>query len=278
MALQLTMSFWEHLEELRKRFIRIIAAILGLFVFFFAFGLEMIVVGGLKIVYPVPTTENPMSAVVFKKIVTDLVPATVNGQEIPVYASLAGGMMTLMYVSIFLAIVFAMPLIVHQVWSFLAPALHSKEKRMIYKMTVPAICLFIIGCLFAYFIILPFTVNFLLGVVFAIGGTPLITVDDLVSFILLFTLAFGVVFELPIIMAGITRLGVIEAKFWKENWRWAFLGAILFGGLITPDGSGITQIMVAIPMMVLYLFGYIISIRIEKKRNQRLGYTADIKP
>jgi sec-independent protein translocase protein TatC len=263
------MSFWEHLEELRKRFIRIIGTILGLFVFFFAFGLDMIVVGGFKIVYPVPTVENPISAVVFKKIVFDLVPQTVNGQEIPVYASLAGGMMTLLYVSIFLAIIFAMPLIVHQVWTFLAPALHAREKRMIFKMTIPAILLFITGCLFAYILILPFTVNFLLGVVFAIGGTPLITVDDLVGFILLFTLAFGVVFELPIIMAGITRLGVIEPVFWKNNWRWAFLGAVLFGGLITPDGSGITQLMVAIPMMVLYVIGYIISVQIGKKMKRR---------
>jgi sec-independent protein translocase protein TatC len=207
--------------------------------------------------------------VVFRKIVSDLVPSQVNGQDIQIYATLAGGMMTLLYVSIFLAIVFAMPLIVHQVWTFLAPALHAKEKRMIYKMTIPAIILFIIGCLFAYMLILPFTINFLLGVVLAIGGTPLVTVDDLVSFILLFTLAFGVVFELPIIMAGITRLGVIEAKFWKDNWRWAFLGAILFGGLITPDGSGITQLMVAIPMMFLYLIGYIISLRIDKKMGRR---------
>jgi sec-independent protein translocase protein TatC len=263
--LELSMSFWEHLEELRKHFIRIIAAILGLFVFFFAFGLDTIVVGGIKIVYPVPTIENPISAMVFKQIVTDLVPATVNGQEIPVYATLVGGMMTLVYVSIFLAIIFAMPLIVHQIWSFLAPGLHPREKKMIYKMVVPAIILFIIGCLFAYFLILPFTINFLLGVVSAIGANPLVTVDDLISFILLFTLAFGVVFELPIIMAGITKLGVIEPVFWKEHWRWAFLGAILFGGLITPDGSGITQLMVAIPMMVLYVIGYLISKRIGKK-------------
>jgi sec-independent protein translocase protein TatC len=269
MKFELRMSFWEHLEELRKHFIRIIATILVLFVFFFAFGLNTAVVAGITIVYPIPTTENPISAMVFKQIVNDLIPDTVNGQQIQVYATLAGGMMTLLYVSIFLAIVFAMPLIIHQLWSFLAPGLHPHEKRMIYKMVIPAILLFITGCLFAYIIILPFTINFLLGVVFAIGGTPLITVDDLVSFILLFTLAFGVVFELPIIMAGITRLGVIEPVFWKENWRWAFLGAILFGGLITPDGSGITQLMVAIPMMVLYAFGYLISLRIGAKMRKR---------
>jgi sec-independent protein translocase protein TatC len=263
------MSFWEHLEELRGRLITIFATVIILFVFFFAFGFRATNVGGITLVYPIPTMDDPVSAVFFRKFVTDLVPATVNGQDIMVYATLTGGMMTLFYVSIFLALIFSMPLIIYQIWSFLAPGLHSHEKRMITKMVIPAIFLFIIGCLFAYMIILPFTINFLLGVVFAIDSTPLVTVDDLISFILLFTLAFGVVFELPIIMAGITRLGVIEPIFWKENWRWAFLGAILFGGLITPDGSGITQMMVAIPMMILYFIGYIISKRIVYKKMRK---------
>ena len=174
-------------------------------------------------------------------------------------------MITLFYVSIFLALIFAMPLIIYQIWAFLAPGLYPGEKRLIFKMTVPAFVLFIMGCLFAYLIILPFTIEFLIGVIFAIGGQPLITVDDLITFILLFTLAFGIIFELPIIMAGITRLGVVEPAFWKAHWRWAVLGSVLFGGLITPDGSGITQMMVAIPMLILYAVGYFVSKRMAKR-------------
>ncbi len=264
MILEGRMSFWEHMEELRRRLISVFAVVVINFVFFFTFGFNSSVVGGVTIIYPIPTMDNPVSAVFFRKILTDLVPATVNGQPIEVYASLTGGMTTLLYVSISLSVIFSMPLIVYQLWSFLSPALREREKRMIMKMVIPAIMLFIIGCLFAYIIILPFTVNFLLGVIFAIEGTPLVTVEDLVTFILLFTLAFGVVFELPIIMAGITKLGVIEPVFWKENWRYAFIGAILFGGLITPDGSGITQLMVAIPMMILYVIGYFVSKMVRK--------------
>ncbi len=261
MALELSMSFWEHLEELRKRLIVIIATILVLFVLFFAFGIGSTEIGGFTIMFPYPTLDDPIAAMFFKRILADLVPSTVNGVEIQVYATLTGGMLTLFYVSLFLAIIFAMPLIIYETWAFLAPGLFPNEKRMIMRMIVPAVLLFAIGCLFAYYIILPFTISFLISYVFAIGGQPLITVDDLIGFILLFTLAFGIVFELPIIMAGITRLGVIEPKFWKDNWRWAIIAAILFGGLITPDGSGITQLMVAIPMIILYGIGYFISKR-----------------
>ena len=265
MALENKMSFWEHLEELRKRLIIIIASVLVLSVYFFAFGYNTFMVGGITLAYPIPTLDRPISAIFFRKILADLVPATVNGQPIDIYASLVGGMMTLFYISIFLALIFAMPMIVYQIWAFLAPGLYPNEKRLMMRMVVPAVILFIMGCLFAYVIILPFTIHFLIGVIFAIGGQPLITVDDLITFVLLFTLAFGVVFELPIIMAGITKLGVVEPAFWKNNWRWAILGSVLFGGLITPDGSGITQMMVAIPMMILYAVGYFVSKRVARK-------------
>lgn len=264
MVLELKMSFWEHLEELRKRLIIIFATVIILFVYFFAFGYSSTSIGGITLVYPIPTMDDSISAVFFRKILDDLVPATVNGQPIEVYAGLTGGMVTLFYVSIFLALIFAMPLIVHQLWSFFAPGLYSHEKRLIMKMVFPAFALFLIGCLFAYMIIIPFIIKFLIDVIFAVGGEPLVTVEDLITFILLFTLAFGIVFELPIIMAGITKLGVIEPQFWKENWRWALIGSLLFGGVITPDGSGITQLMVAIPMMVLYAIGYLVSKRMRK--------------
>lgn len=264
MLLALKMSFWEHLEELRKRLIIIFATVIILFVYFFAFGYSSASIGGITLVYPIPTMDDSISAVFFRKILDDLVPATVNGQPIEVYAGLTGGMTTLFYVSIFLALVFAMPMIIYQLWAFFAPGLFPNEKKLMRKMVLPAFALFLIGCLFAYMIIIPFIIKFLIDVIFAVGGEPLITVEDLITFILLFTLAFGVVFELPIIMAGITKLGVIEPQFWKENWRWALIGSLLFGGVITPDGSGITQLMVAIPMMILYAIGYLVSKRMRK--------------
>jgi sec-independent protein translocase protein TatC len=258
------MSFWEHMEELRIRLIIVMATVLILFVFFFAFGYTEVTIGGITLVFPYPTLEDPIAAVFFRKILADLVPETVNGQQIEVYAGLTGGMVTLFYTSIFLAVTFSMPIIIYQLWAFLAPGLYAHEKKLMAKMVVPAFLLFLIGCLFAYIIIMPFIISFLISYILSIGGEPLIRVEDLIAFILLFTLAFGVIFELPIIMAGITRLGVVEPKFWKNNWRWAVIGSVLFGGVITPDGSGITQMMVAIPMLILYTIGYFLSKRMRK--------------
>ena len=101
MVLELRMSFWDHLEELRKRLIIIFATVIVLFVYFFAFGYSSTNIGGITLVYPIPTMDDSISAVFFRKILDDLVPATVNGQSIEVYAGLTGGMVTLFYVSIF---------------------------------------------------------------------------------------------------------------------------------------------------------------------------------
>ena len=85
-----------------------------------------------------------------------------------------------------------------------------------------------------------------------------------ISFVIIFLIAYGLVFELPIIMVGLTRLGVVSPEFWAENWRYAFVGMIIFGAVVTPDGSGVTQIIVAAPMMVLYVIGYFIAKRMQK--------------
>jgi sec-independent protein translocase protein TatC len=88
----------------------------------------------------------------------------------------------------------------------------------------------------------------------------------------IFLIAYGLVFELPIIMAGLTNLGVVQAEFWKENWRYAFVGMVIFGAIVTPDGSGITQLIVAFPMMLLYVIGYFIAKRMQKVKKGE-GYS-----
>jgi sec-independent protein translocase protein TatC len=91
----------------------------------------------------------------------------------------------------------------------------------------------------------------------ALGAQTLITVDDLISFVLLFTLAFGLSFQLPIIMVMLTSLGIVDAQFWKKNFSYAVVAIVVFGAFITPDTSGITMWFVAIPMIVLYVIGYL---------------------
>jgi sec-independent protein translocase protein TatC len=84
--------------------------------------------------------------------------------------------------------------------------------------------------------------------------------------VVIFLLAFGFIFDIPVFMAALTWAGVVKAESWKGGWRWAFAAAIVVGAVITPDGSGVTQMMVAVPIMVLYGAGYAVSRMIERSR------------
>lgn len=219
------------------------------------------------LVYPYPTLKNSFSAALFRRMWDYLVPMNLNGVVIKPYASLGGGIMLLVIMSLFLAITFSMPMTLWELAKFVSPALKERERRGIIKTIIPATILFLGGCAFAFFLLIPFTIHFLLQVIVGLDATALITVDDFMKFVILFTLAFGIVFELPIIMYGLTRIGVVESKFWLRNWRYAFIMMIIFGGIITPDGSGITQLMIAIPMLGLYFIGYLAGRSFEKKQN-----------
>ena len=168
-------------------------------------------------------------------------------------------------IGLVLAFMISMPYLVHVVGQFLAPALKGRETRLLKRVSLPATLLFILGCAFSYYWITPWTLHFLYGYVFAMDIAPFLSVTSFVNFVLLFVLAFGIVFELPIIMVGITSLGIVDAAFWARHWRWAAVACFVFGAVITPDGSGITMIMVALPMLGLYGAGYAVSRLVQKR-------------
>ena len=126
-------------------------------------------------------------------------------------------------------------------------------------MVLPASVLFVMGNLFAYYLIIPFSIDFLYNFAFAMGIEQYFSVEDFFSFVLMFMLAFGVVFELPVIMVGLSSVGIVSPDFWKEHWRWAVIISLIFAAVITPDGTGVTMFMVVVPMLLLYFTGYVIS-------------------
>jgi sec-independent protein translocase protein TatC len=96
-----------------------------------------------------------------------------------------------------------------------------------------------------------------------------VAIRDFVDFVVVFMLAFGFIFDIPVFMASLTWAGVVKAGTWKGGWRWAFAAAIVVGAVITPDGSGVTQMIVALPMMALYGAGYLAARIIEKRKAPR---------
>jgi sec-independent protein translocase protein TatC len=159
-----------------------------------------------------------------------------------------------------------MPWIVHEVGAFLVPALRQNERELLRRIGIPATVLFAIGTLLGLFFLTPLTFRLLFLYVGALGLAPVLGVQDFVTFVLLYSLAFGIVFELPVFVYTLTRLGIVKASVWRQHWRGAVLGALVFGMIVTPDNSGITMLLVAAPMIALYFGGAWFAQRWERSQ------------
>ena len=255
------MTLSQHLEDLRKRVVRSIIA-LGIISFFIlSFHLTPFMYNGIKLYYPTFSPFNNMAAQFTISMKHHLLPSTVQ----LIQTAPGQAFFSQFYIAVLLGVVFAMPIIVKEFVGFLGPALQRKEIRIIRNITVPAIVLFIIGGLFSYFFVTPYILAFLYKYGQSADLLTFLNIMDFITFVLQFILAFGLSFQLPLIMYALTASGVIDPKFWRNNIRYAIIGMVILGAAITPDGSGVTMWFVAGPMMVLYLLGIIISEKHAKK-------------
>lgn len=253
-------SFWDHVNALRRCILRI-AIIVGVISFFcFTFDIRTADIGPVDVPYPYPDILHPIATKVFLRISSDLVPPDTELVALTPWAAV----MVQFQVSIMLGISLGMPLIVNEIGRFLGPALRTRERQVILRLALPSGFLFFLGALFAYLFILPFSIEFLYQFAAAMGVQQLFTVDQFVNFVLLMTFAFGVIAELPVIIVGLSSLGIVSPEFWTKNWRWAALISMIFAAMITPDGTGITMMMIAAPMMTLYFSGCAIAISKNK--------------
>jgi len=242
-----------HLEELRKRILRMVAAVGIIAVFVLTFHLNAFDYNGMTVYYPTPDPLDNIAAQITVEMKDQLIPQNVQLiQTAPGQAFFAQ-----IYVAGLLGVVFGMPVIVRELVGFASPALAKKEIQVIRSITIPAISLFIGGCLFSYYFVIPYILEFLYKYGEASGLVTFLNVIDFVTFVLQFLLAFGISFQLPLIMYAMSASGMTDEKFWRRNIRYAIVIIVVFGAIITPDGSGITMWFVAGPMITLYLIGMI---------------------
>lgn len=248
------MSFFEHLEELRQRLKVVIAAFLVAFIVMLVFSIQPVVVAGTTAYLPVPSVE-PGRTIPAQFIVL-LNSSLVRGSASPTVFGPGEAIVAQLKVAMFLAAVITSPVSTYEFWRFVAPALKPNERRLIARIVLPVVVLFVSGVLMALLVVLPFMIPFLYGFAKDLGATALLKLDDFFDFVLWFSIAFGVAFELPVVMYGLSYLGVVKPEFWKSNWRYTVIGIFVFGAVVTPDGSGVTMMLVSGPMLVLYVAGY----------------------
>ena len=161
-----------------------------------------------------------------------------------------------MKVGLIVGIYVAAPGILWQVWAFIAPGLHAHEKKYALPFVLIGSLLFIGGGVFSLFVVTPYALEFLLSYARP-GLQPMITLQNLTDFLLKFTLAFGAVFELPLALTILARLGVVNAKMLARNRKYAILGAFIAGAVLTPTPDAFNQTLMAGPLVLLYEVGIV---------------------
>ena len=251
----------KHLEELRRRILKIVIVVIAITAFLLAFHAEPVEILGVGLFYPTPQPLDNIAAQITDYFRVNLVPESVQLiQTAPGQAFFAQ-----VYIAALVGVVAAMPIIIREVAAFLKPALKENEIHISRNITIPALGLFVAGCLFSYFLVIPYILDFLYKYGESAGLVTFLNIMDFVTFVLQFLLAFGLSFQLPMIMYATTASGMTDTKFWRKNIRYAVVIIVIFGAIITPDGSGVTMWFIAGPMIALYLGGMAIIERKERK-------------
>ena len=218
--------FTAHLEELRSRLIKCSIAV----------GIGFAISYGFK-------------EILFEILVRPLVTVMAEGDHL-IFTGLPEAFFTYLKVALLAGLMLASPVILYQFWLFVAPGLYKKERRMLGPVVLLSSFFFIAGALFGYFIVFPWGFKFFLG--FATESIrPLPSMKEYLSFSAKLLMAFGLVFELPMVLTFLARLGVVSVDFLKKNRKYALLLFFIGAAILTPPDV-ITQIMMALPLMAMY--------------------------
>lgn len=235
------MSFMEHLGELRTRIMwSLLAAGIGIVIALFI--------------------TDPVMRFISRPLLrmkTELV-----------FTSPTEAFWTWMKVAMMLGIFISMPGILYQVWKFVAPGLHAHEKKYAAPFILVGSLLFLIGGVFAMLIIIPYASNFLVTFGQEKGWKPMLTVSSYTDFVIKFTLAFGLVFELPVVITILSLIGVVTPQFLAKNRKYAILINFIIAAVLTPTPDMINQTLMAGPLCILYEVGIICARLATRRRRQ----------
>lgn len=171
-------------------------------------------------------------------------------------------------IALIVGIILSIPVILFQIWSFMAPGLHQHEKKYVWPVIFFAMLSFCVGGAFAYYIIIPYALDFFLNLA-PENVSNNIAIDFYFGFILRLIVVFGVVFELPVLSVVLSKLGLITPQFLRKYRRHAIVFFFIIAAILTPPDPT-TQVFLAIPLVLLYEITILISYIFAKKRKEKL--------
>lgn len=236
-------SLVSHLIELRSRLIKAVMTVLVLILVMFPFAGEIYTI----IAHPVLSNLS-------------------QGNEM-IATGVLSPFLTPFKMVIILAVIISMPMIIYQIWAFVAPGLYKSEKRIATPILVSSIVLFYLGCAFAYFIVFPIIFVFLPGIA-PEGVTYMPDINSYLDIVVRLFFAFGLAFEIPVAVIILIMLGVTSADKLAKSRPYVIVGIFVIAMLLTPPDPS-SQILLAIPMWILFEFGIMMGQVLRKKAKRK---------
>ena len=227
-------TFLTHLFELRDRLIKSVAALLIVF---------------LGLVYWAPDIFH-----LFSKPLLDALP---NGGRM-IVTDVTGSFFVPMKVTMLVAFLGALPVIMYQLWAFIAPGLYKHERQLILPIVTSSYILFIAGMAFAYFLVFPTVFQFMAHYNAPLGADMATDIDKYLSFAMTTFLAFGLTFEVPVVVVVLVKLGMVRIKKLKEIRPYVIVGAFVIAAVVTPPDV-LSQLLLAVPLCLLYELGILVA-------------------
>lgn len=244
------MPFLDHLEELRNRIIRALLAL---------------IVGALICLV---FSDFLLKAMLWPTTHVDF-PFTIQNLKIQ------GMFIVKLEIAFFGGIILSLPFILYQIWMFVAPGLYNHERAYVPRIITFGTVLFLVGVAFAFFIIFPFALKFFLGLA-PEGVTNIIAIDFYFGFLIRLLFAFGVVFELPLLSFFLSKIGLLTPEVMRKYRKHAIVVIFVLAAIFTPPDP-FTQVMLGIPLILLYEFSILISAMVVKGKSKKTKEGADAK-
>lgn len=248
---EVRLSFLDHLRELRKRIFR---ALIG------------IVVGMAVTGYWVET--------IFHHLMQPVLDSLPEKQRALHYTSYIEPLMVYLKVALYGGIFVAVPWVLFQLWQFIAPGLYRKEKKLVVPFLVSGTALFYLGAAFCYWVIMPAAFPAMAAIAGDAALSPVLTMSEQLSLVLGMLLGFGVVFELPVVIAFLAMIGVVTAEMLAKYRRIAIVVNTTIAAIITPTGDPLNLALMAVPMILFYEIGIVLARILGRRRAQAAGARA----
>ncbi|MDA3907148.1 MAG: twin-arginine translocase subunit TatC [Bacteroidales bacterium] len=256
------MTFWDHLTELRGTFVRSLVAIVILAIIAFAnkgFIFNEIILAPKE---PVFLTNRILCTLgqllgIDYFCVKDLALEIIN-------INMSGQFMTHMYISFVVGFIVAAPYIIYEFWRFVKPALYDVERKSSGGAVLVFSFLFYLGVLFSYFLIVPLTLNFFGSYHVSEMVRNQISLSSYISTVVSVTLSIGLIFELPIVIYFLAKVGIVDIDFLKRNRKYTLVIVLILSAIVTPPDV-FSQVLVTAPLMLLYEFSIFLAKRAVKK-------------